>query len=146
MPLYKIPERFPTRWAGCLFGVPIDFPEFRPDPVLLPESFCVPFGSASGGLSRDPSYGLHKALEGLFTKENKVNALSVWNIPASGFVFFILHTRLAKCNPIGQIQTNEKQFDSFIREREKNKRRKTLNYKAKWKNTKNKQSKMAKVT
>ena len=39
---------------GCTFGVPRvrSFSEYRPGPVLLPESFCFPFGAAQGGLSR----------------------------------------------------------------------------------------------
>ena len=77
--------------AGCPIGVPIDFPEFRPGPVLLPESFCIPFGAACGGLSRGPSYGLHKAGSRAAAKENKAELAFSCTGCLPGFVFFILH-------------------------------------------------------
>ena len=44
--------------AGCPFGVRVNphFPKCRPDPILLPESFCVPLRRRGPrGLSRNPS-------------------------------------------------------------------------------------------
>ena len=44
--------------AGCPFGVRASphFPKCRPDPILLPESFCVPLRRRGPrGLSRNPS-------------------------------------------------------------------------------------------
>ena len=58
MRLRSLPERFPVRSGaslGCTFGVREDphFPELRPGPILLPESFCVsPSAPLLGGLSR----------------------------------------------------------------------------------------------
>ena len=48
------PEYMGFLAPGCTFGVPRvrSFSEYRPGPVLLPESFCFPFGAAQGGLSR----------------------------------------------------------------------------------------------
>lgn len=77
--------------AGCPIGVPIDFPEFRPGPVLLPESFCIPFGAACGGLSRGPSHGLHKAGLRAAAKENKAELAFSCAGCLPDFVFFILH-------------------------------------------------------
>jgi len=66
------PERFPAKHAGCTYGVrDAHFTVFRPDPILLPESFCDPLRrrpqrSLPGPSSDDimqwqkPSYSYYK--------------------------------------------------------------------------------------
>ncbi len=48
----------PEKASGCPFGVRASphFPKCRPDPILLPESFCIPLRRrGQRGLSRYPS-------------------------------------------------------------------------------------------
>ena len=78
--------------VGCPFGVRVNphFPKCRPDPILLPESFCVPLRRRGPrGLSRNPSSDRYavEVPEFLYRKTKKR-----W-LPALDFVQIEYNTR-----------------------------------------------------